>query len=566
MNILFFTPYYSMWNTTIIENLLTEELSKENNIFVLYCNDFMKNMCIAQDAEHKNIFTPLKDKLETCKNCKKNFKKISKNKRITYINIDNYFKGEFFNNIKKLNLENKSNDELLKFKIDNIDAGKMCLYEISLRKKKTLLSIDNELERAEVIEKLNQINKFNYVLKHIKKDFAPDLIITTNGFYYITNFFLKFFNDKKVKSVCVFNTSNYKFSRKDLRICYLNELEDKNILSENFEIYNKTKLLKTSLDQALANIETHIKKEHSHAFSPKYSENINIKEKFKIEEGKKIILVSLSSQAEIFSAINVLSLNFKKSLFNTQHDFIKFILEISNTLNNHHFIIRTHPRQYIGNISEEILELEKINFNNYPNVSINTPSDGLSPFNFIKDIDFIINSWSTVAVEMGIFGIENITIFPEYALYPKKCMNIINSKNDLVKKIHNIKKRNILTAITFLKYIQAENLFGVVSFKKNFLSSNLIPSLFSNVFEKFCFKFIYLKMWNLIKKIEIDTIDKRALNLFLNNKYKTYHESKLHIFNEKKLINNNKIFLNENIIKEKINIFTKKNFNFINFL
>lgn len=566
MNILFFTPFYSMWNTTIIENLLTEELSKENNVFVLYCNDFMKNMCIAQDAEHKNVFSPIKDKLETCKNCKKNFKRISKNKRINYLNIDSYFTSGVIENVKKLNLDDKSNDDLLKIKIDNIDAGKICLYEISLRKKYTSLTIENEIERAEVIEKLNQINKFNHFLKYIKKGINPDLIITTNGYYYITNFFIKFFNDKKVKSVCISNSSNYKFSRKDLRIYYSNYLEDKNILSENFEIYNKTKLLETSLDQALANIETHIKKEHSHAFSPKYSKNIDIKEKFRIKEGKKIILVSLSSQAEIFSAINVLSLNFKKSLFNTQIDFVKYILEISNTLNDHHFIIRTHPRQYIDNISQEILELEKINFNNYPNVSINTPSDGLSTFNFIKDIDFIINSWSSVAVEMGIFGIENITIFPEYALYPKKCMNIINSKNDLIKKINNIKKRNILTATTFLKYLQAENFFGVVSFKKNFLSSRLIPSMFSNFFEKFSFKFIYLRMWHLIKKINMDTLDKKALNLFLNNKYNTYHESKLHIFNEEKLINKKKKFVNENIIKEQINLFTKKNFNFINFL
>ena len=60
MNILFFTPFYSMWNTTLIENMFMKKLSKNYKITVLYCDGFMSNICIAQDSEHKNIFTSKK--------------------------------------------------------------------------------------------------------------------------------------------------------------------------------------------------------------------------------------------------------------------------------------------------------------------------------------------------------------------------------------------------------------------------------------------------------------------------------------------------------------------------
>ena len=565
MNILFFTPYYSMWNTTLIENLLMEELSKDHKVNVLYCKDFMKNICIAQDAEHKSIFSPKEDKLKICKVCKNNFKKISNNPKINYINIDSYIPKHVDDKIKELKFESMSNSQLLNYKVDNIEVGKMSLYEASLRKKKTNFIIEDNEERCELIDKLKQIIKFNYALKEIYSITKPDYSLTTNGFYYISNFFLKFFEKKNINTVSLFNSQNYKFAREDLRICSSNELSDKYKLSENFKDYIHMPLIENSLEQALLNVESHINKEHSHSFSPKYLKKIDIKKKFNIQNNKKIVLVTLSSQAEIFSAKYVLSHKFKEGIFNTQLDFIKFILEKSKELEEYHFIIRTHPRQYIGNISEEIIEINKLDFNQYKNISINTPHDNLSLFNFIKDIDFIINSWSSAAVELGIFGINNITVFPQYALYPKECMNIIESKNEFIGKVNSIKKRNLDTSIIFLKYLQVENNFGVVSFKKNFFLSKLIIPFFSNFFNKLCFKFIYLEIWNNIKKIKMNTLDKKALKYFFDKKYNTFHEAKFNIIKERAITTKDNFVIQDYLIKNKINKFTKKNFDYLNF-
>jgi hypothetical protein len=565
MNILFFTPYYSMWNTTLIENLLMEELSKDHKVNVLYCNDFMKNICIAQDAEHKSIFSPKEDKLKICRVCKNNFKKISNNPKISYINIDNYIPKHVDDKIKELNFESMSNSQLLNYKVDNIEVGKMSLYEASLRKKKTNFIIEDKEERCELIDKLKQIIKFDYALKEIYSITKPDYSLTTNGFYYISNFFLKFFEKKNINTVSLSNSQNYKFAREDLRIFSSNELSDKYKLSENFKDYIHMPLIENSLEQALLNIESHINKEHSHSFSPKYLKKIDIKKKFNIQNNKKIVLVTLSSQAEIFSAKYVLSHKFKEGIFNTQLYFIKFILEKSKELEEYHFIIRTHPRQYIGNISEEIIEINKLDFNQYKNISINTPHDNLSLFNFIKDIDFIINSWSSAAVELGIFGINNITVFPEYALYPKECMNIIESKNEFIEKVNSIKKRNLDTSIVFLKYLQVENNFSVVSFKKNFFLSKLIIPFFSNFFNKLCFKFIYLEIWNNIKKTKMNTLDKKALKYFFDKKYNTFHEAKFNTIKERAITIKDNFVIQDYLIKNKINKFTKKNFDYLNF-
>ena len=566
MNIVFFTPYFSMWNTFMTENLLIEQLSENNNITVLYCRNFMNNICIAHDAEHKSIFSAKKDKLKICNICNANFNEISQNSLIKFICIDDYISSDVNKIISEFNFNSKSNNELLEFEINNIKIGKMALYESSLRKKKIHPNINDNEEKQEIIDKIQQIIKFNNSLASIYKNLAPDFAVTTNGFYYITNFFLKFNESKKVNTISLFNSLNYRFARSDLRICYQNEFIDKSLLSSNFKIYNKLPLYKSSLSQALLNVESQIKKEHSHSFAPKYLKDVDIRKKFNIKKEKKIILVILSSQAEIFSAKYVLSKEFEKGIFNSQLDFLKFILEKSKELDDFHFIIRTHPRQYIGNIADEIIQMNELNLDEYKNISINTPEDGLSPFNFIKDIEFVINSWSSLAIDFGVFGLENITIFPEFSLYPKECMNILDSKEHLVTKIFEIKKRNINRSIISLKYLQAENMLAVVNFRKNFFLSKSFFSFFNNILDKFLFRFFYIRIWRFIKNISVNNVDKLALKYFFNKNYVTYHESKFYAIQENKSKSSSIEINDYALVKTEINKFTKKNFNYSNFI
>jgi vacuolar-type H+-ATPase subunit F/Vma7 len=564
MNILFFTPYYSMWNTTLIENMFMEELSKNYKITVLYCDGFMSNICIAQDSEHKNIFTSKKEKLKTCKNCKKNFNSLKKNPNIDYIKIDKFISKDILSEIENLNLEKKSNSDLLNFRSENINIGKLTLYELSLKKKKINLSIEGNEERIEVIEKIKQILIFNYILKQINKSIKIDFAATTNGYYYINKFFINFLKNINIKTIILNNSPNFKYSRTRLKIGIESEYYDKSLVLKDYDKFKTSSLLKSTVDEALDSVQIHMKNKHSHVFSPKMKKNINIRDIFKIDENKKIVLVVLSSQSEIYSALNILSYDLPKTLFKDQLDFIKFFLEISNSFDDYHFIIRTHPRQYIDFLAPEIEEFNKIEFKNYPNVSLNTPADNLSIFNFIKDTNFIINTWSTTAVQFGMFGIENITIFPEHVFYPKECMNFITEKKDLKNKILNVKNRNITNSINFLKYLQIQE-STAINFDNIFKYSSSISLLNSSIIDKFFFKYIYIKIWSHLRKSKINKIDQQAINDFCNQKYKSYAESKFNSFKKNKFFDNKDLIISNDLLKKRINEFTDKYFSFLNF-
>lgn len=556
-----------MWNSSLAENLLSEEISKNNNVNILYCNAFMNNMCIAHDAQHKGIFSPKIEKLKICNLCINNFLKIKKNPNINYINIDKYITPDADEEIKEYALSQKSNDQLINFAFENFNVGRMAQYELLLKKKLTKFNLYTKEDRHEIVDKIKQIIKFNHALKKIYRDLNPEVFVTTNGYYYITNFFLQFGRQRGAKTVSISNSSSYRFSRNDLKIFHQHELLDMEIQKSLFHLYKDVFLYKKTLMHALSNAKSQIKKEHSHSFSPQYQDKINIREKFNIEKNKKIILVVLSSQAEIFSAKNVMEYKFRENLnlFKNQIDFLKFLANESRYLENYHFIIRTHPRQYSGDISNEINEINELNLSQYKNLSINDPKDKLSPFNFLQDIDFIINSWSTLAVDFGIFGINNVTVFPDFALYPKECMNILNSKKDFAQTIKSIdKKRSCNLSLLFLKYYQVDKFFSTISFQKNFFLSKNFSNFFVNAFDKFLFKFFYFKLWSFIKKIKINPIDSKALDYFLKGKYATFHQSKYCALKESKNANFD-IVINEVFVKNEINSFTRKYFKFLNF-
>jgi hypothetical protein len=549
-----------------MENLFYEELSKKNNTKRLLCKKFMNNICIAHDSVHLTIDSLRKNKNKICKLCQNNFSIFNKNKFNNFFYADDYISDSNNKFIIKLELEKKTDDELKNFIYDGFNVGQISLYEMVLKKKSADVVFDTP-DRKTQIDKIKQIILMKLSLDRIYLDFKPEFVVTTLGYYYITNFFIQYNKKLNIKCMSIANSSNYRFARKNLRIFHNNEMDDIKKINLNFKNYKNLYLDERNMNKCLKNIISSLNKEHSHSFAPAINKNVNIRQKFNIPKEKKIILVILSSQAEIFSAKHVLGINFEKnnSEFETQMDFVKFLLSVSNKLPDYHFILRTHPRQYVDQLSSEIKEMNNIDFSQYKNVSLNTPKDNISPFDFLKDVLFIINSWSTLAIDFGMFGINNLTIFPEYCFYPKETMNIIGDKNIFIKVIKEIETRNLETALSFFKYFNVVCDLATINFEKNFFLTNNYSNFYNNSLDKFFFKYLYLRIYRLIKNIPIRTEDKTSLDLYISGAYETFHEAKFNTKIINQTVNDLKDRQEKELVKNLINKTTKKYFNFLNF-
>jgi hypothetical protein len=165
-------------------------------------------------------------------------------------------------------------------------------------------------------------------------------------------------------------------------------------------------------------------------------------------------------------------------------------------------------------------------------------------------------------VDFGIFGIGNITIFPEYIGYPKNCMVSFKSKKELFYKIKNISiKNNINLSKQFLRLRIVDQEYGSINFENFFNLSNNYSNFFNDKIEKFLFKYIYSKFYNRFLNKKLKFAENISLQRLLNSKNQKVILSSIKI-NLIKLLHKNDYPLSDSKIKEIINNFSVKYFNY----
>jgi len=562
MNVVQFTPYYSMWNSSGLEYSLARSISKFSKIKILYCDSFLEKFCIAHSAEHLSINSSKNSKLKICARCK-NQRNIydSKSHNIEFVRIDDYINHDLIN---KINFSNFTKKDLINFKIKNISVGKMCLYETLLRNNKDSLIFNSETRKL-IVEKIKQIILFHSAIEKIYSNNRFEVSISVNGYYYLSNFFNEFNKINNIRVFSIVNSNNFRFSRKHLRIYRNDELDEISLIVRSWNNYSNIPIFKKSIIKCLLLIKSNLLKEHSHAFSSKLNKGFSVRDFFNIPPKKKLVLITLSSGSEIFAAQVVskkLKLENKKHIFKTQIDFLKFIKDNFSNNKDIFFVVRLHPRLYNEKSPEELKKILRLNLHKTHNIKLNTPYQKISAFNFIGGVDLIINSWSSLAVDFGIFGIGNITIFPGYIGYPKNCMVSFKSKEDLFFKIKNISiKSNINLSKQLLRFRIVDQEYGSINFENFFNLSNNYSNFFNDKIEKFLFKYIYSKFYNRFSNKKLKFAENISLQRLLNSKNKKVILSSIKI-NLIKLLHKNDYPLSDSKIKEIINNFSVKYFNY----
>ena len=80
-------------------------------------------------------------------------------------------------------------------------------------------------------------------------------------------------------------------------------------------------------------------------------------------------------------------------------------------------------------------ELNKILVNLPENVSLNTPSQKISVFNFVNQIDLLLTSWSSIAEDLGLLGVQSMPISSYFINYPISISGFENKKKNISEKL-----------------------------------------------------------------------------------------------------------------------------------
>ena len=166
----------------------------------------------------------------------------------------------------------------------------------------------------------------------------------------------------------------------------------------------------------------------------------SIRDRFGIAPGQKLLVATLASPDERFSAELIGILPGRPDLlFPLQTDWIVVLKEIIASRPDLFLIIRVHPREFPnkreGVKSEHAQVLEKLLRDLPANARVNWPSDGLSMYDLAEEVDLVLNSWSSVGKEMSLLGIPVLLYARDNTFYPSDLNYVGDTKESYLECI-----------------------------------------------------------------------------------------------------------------------------------
>jgi hypothetical protein len=228
--------------------------------------------------------------------------------------------------------------------------------------------------------------------------------------------------------------------------------------------------------------------QRSHIFSQAKAQDPEIfYNQLNLNKSKKTIGVFTSSYDERFGMKNMLnawgqSLN-EKEVFKNQIEWLFFLLEFSKSRNDLQIVVRVHPREGRGVLSEH-LQMLKENFpKNTKGFKIIWPNDPASSYDLMEIIDGCLILNSTIGLECQRLGIPTLSYARNISYPDEGAIETAGSIEEYKKKLENIisnkcTPKEMINCIRFYNWrIFVDSLDIGKSIPKDFADPSIYPAV-----------------------------------------------------------------------------------------
>jgi hypothetical protein len=440
LKILFFAPHAAVWIHSFPEALVAEALKKEgHDIIYVSCGRQFKKYCIAMASHGLKHNAIEKQKNRICETCESNKALIKNSFTLTGYDLDEKLSQDDFVQITNT-MSQVTKENFFEFQVDGIDVGKIALYQFLLINKKHELNFSDLEWRGYLFELENTLFSL-YACRKILDEERPQRVVTYISLYSVNNVCFQLANRMNIPGYFLHAGGNLSRRLQTLYIGKDNPLIFIKRMVERWERFKEIPCTKVELGRVTDHFLELLKGKHFFAYSlPKSKEKIDLRKTFSVGDRQKIIVATLSSYDEIFSAQIFDPDIFKgNSIFESQVEWIKELLEFVKENDDLFLIIRVHPREFPnkreGLRSEHSILLEKEFFSLPPNAKVNWPDDKMSLFDLAEVADLFLNAWSSAGKEMAMLGIPVLLTWPHYAFYPSDLNYVAKNKDDYFLKV-----------------------------------------------------------------------------------------------------------------------------------
>jgi hypothetical protein len=502
-NVIFFSPHGSIWQHSFPESILADHLKKLGmNIEYIGCEGILSKQCTTMWMNESKMNLSNSDKKQICKNCIQDQKKIVNSFKYNYLTLENFITKKDLEKINKISesLKNKSVTLISKYSYDGIEIGKFALYETALNYKKNNFEF-KLFEKKKYLSDLRgcliSLIAFKKILE--KKYYAVFLYNT----YYAKNRTVKFLAERLGIKVFSIHAGYNLFNRlQRLMITSQDHYDHDLYLKEKkWTIFKRVSLNKTIIETIVNHFKILLKAQNFYVYSKAVKKSINIRDYFKIDNKKKILLAILSSPDERV-AINMIGApTSTQKVFKDSFEWLNFLIEYVSNKKDVVLIIRPHPREF-PNKRESVLSSNAVKLNKFfskirrnENIIINSPADNISINNIIPYCDSVLTMGSSSTMEATSLGIPCVSMSENFLSFPKDLTLIGLKKNKYLNAINLSlnKKIDLNLAIKTFRWLALKHYYSTLNL------SGLFDFSETNIF----FKIVWKYFRNLVKNYHV---------------------------------------------------------------
>ena len=558
-----------MWTNSFPQVILADNLRKINfDIKYFFYKDILKDHSVNCTIEKPK-------KLNICKKCSRDQKRIIDNFNFDYSYLEKYI---VLDDILKINkilnpIKKKIIDDFVNLKYEGIPVGEFALYSSILTNKRLKISEFTKEQKKDYLRDLKECLLTICAFKKIFLSEKASSILLYNS-YYGKNRCIKFLAKKyQVKAIIIHAGNNNANYLKTLVISR-NDLMD-HLININTRFWKKFKDIPTnikSFNLTRQHLSSQFKSSSIFTYSKARKKNFDIRKQFKIKENQKIVLLALSSPDETNASISVKTPYPKLYDFKDQKSLIKYLADYAKQNPNIFLIIRVHPREYknkrdsIISSNYYLIKNLSLEYIKYKNIRFNMPEDGISLYNILPYIDVFVSHGTSVNVEASLLGLPCILPSGYYPDFPNDIVKIAKNRKNFIDLINEATNKEIDISIIKKAYRFFSLYHYYATFKINFLFApikhnfilRIIRYIFRDIFKSLdiiFYKFFDNKDYKNDLKKNLDIKNFRYLVYPKKNQNNTHLEKELILKNYRKVLIDAKFDMN---LKSKIANFNNK--------
>jgi len=429
LRILVFSLFSEIWEHSLPENLITRALGKQVALVdYLFCGGTLKGLCHCMEARKLKITSADYQKESICNTCRNIAHSYSKPPISQSFFITQYLSSRDEGSIDQI-MQNMQPDDCINFTYQNINVGRIAFYEMVLKFKKNTLIPESEEEFSYL---LNQIRNCLYIIHaglNFLKDKTYDQALIYSPQYAVNHTFSQILVNQNIETYFLEAGVNISNRLDTMRIWKWNTFKLVNPLISCWPEMKKLEIYPDEIKKVTRHFLDLLKANSHMVFSPRFSSHKNLRELYQIPPHQKLLLATMSSSDEVYSAYLAGLFPSSKAcsdIFKDQIEWIKYLIDFVNLREDVFLIIRVHPRDFpnkrdssVSYQGKKLLEIFGQGGNKY---QINWPDQNISLYEMFDEVNVLLTGWSVTALEAAILGIPVVTYDQNLPSYPVDLM------------------------------------------------------------------------------------------------------------------------------------------------